>query len=166
MKHKRSFLFLIVLVLASLACGLFTGGGSDAGESPLSPGDTGGSGGGEVSPTPEAGADSEDSDSLSMPGNAGEYDTEFPLPEDVQNFLEIDENTINYQTSMSLSEVVDFYRESFNGAGYEERDILTVIEDNTVSLVWDGHPSGQAIIVQGVDLGNGTTNVNVRFEDV
>lgn len=152
MKHYRSFLFLAVLVITSLACGLF--GGSDStgvGDSPASPGDTGNSGGGET-PT--------------SPSGSEEYDTEFPLPPDVENFMKLDENAINYQTSMTLPEVIDFYREAFESAGYEERDITTVINDTTFSIVWDGHPSGQAVVVQGVDLGNGTTNVNVRLEDV
>jgi hypothetical protein len=33
-------------------------------------------------------------------------------------------------------------------------------------MVFDGHAKGQAIVIQGVDLGNSMTNVNIRFEDV
>jgi len=62
--------------------------------------------------------------------------------------------------------VVAFYRDAFKSAGYVERDILTGISEDTFSIVWDGHPSGKAIVVQGVDLGDGRVNVNVRFEDV
>ena len=152
MKQSRSFLFLAVLVITSLACGLFGGGGSKGvGDSPASPGDTGNSGA---------------SESPAAPSGSEDYDTEFPLPASVENFMKLDDNAINYQTSMKLPEVVDFYREAFKNAGYEERDITTVINDTTFSIVWDGHPSGQAVVVQGVDLGNGTTNVNVRLEDV
>ena len=32
------------------------------------------------------------------------------------------------------------------------------------SVVFDGHPSGEAIVVQGVDLGE-SVNINLRFED-
>lgn len=160
--RKRSFLFLAVLVIVSLACGLFGGGSSaGAGDGPSTPGETGGSGVGE-NPTAPAVPES----TQPGPGGSGNYDTEFPLPDDVQNFMKLDENAINYQTSMKLPEVIDFYREAFENAGYEERDITTVINDTTFSIVWDGHPSGQAVVVQGVDLGNGTTNVNVRLEDV
>jgi hypothetical protein len=80
--------------------------------------------------------------------------------------MNMEDGAINYQTSLSIPEVVDFYREAFAAEGYEEREITTVINDTTFSIVWDGHPNGQALVVQGVDLGNGTTNVNVRFEDV
>jgi hypothetical protein len=163
MSRKRSFLFLAALVVVSLACGLFSGRGNTTGvdDSPSASGGVGGSSAGVSTTAPTV----EENSSVET-NNSGKYDTEFPLPDDVQNFMKLDENTINYQTSLTLPEVVDFYRAAFQKAGYEERDILTVIEDTTISLVWDGHPSGKAIVVQGVDLGNGTTNVNVRFEDV
>jgi hypothetical protein len=137
MKRTGSFLFFAGSILLLLACGLFEGTG-------------------------EAGTGNGSSPS----GNSGKYDTEFPLPNNVQNFTKLDDASINYQTSMKLNEVADFYRDAFMKAGYEERDIITVINDTTFSIVWDGHPSGRAIVVQGVDLGNGMTNVNVRFEDV
>ncbi|MBN1451107.1 MAG: hypothetical protein JW963_08845 [Anaerolineales bacterium] len=139
MKHNRLFLTLVVLVLASLACSLFGGGGgsSGVGDNPSSPG-----------------------------SGSGKYDTEFPLPSNVENFMKFEDDSINYQTSMKLTEVVDFYRDAFKSAGYTERDITTVINDTTFSIVWDGHPSGKAIVVQGVDLDNGSVNVNVRLEDV
>jgi hypothetical protein len=151
-KYNRSFLFIAVLVIASLSCGLFGGADSTGvSDSPASPGDTGNSGAVE---------------SPAAPGGSENFDTEFPLPASVENFMKLDENAINYQTSMKLPEVIDFYRQAFKDAGYEERDITTVINDTTFSIVWDGHPSGQAVVVQGVDLGNGMTNVNVRLEDV
>lgn len=138
MKHPRLFLILAVLMIASLSCGLF--GGSDSsgvGDSPST-----------------------------VAGGSSEYDTEFPLPPDVDNFMDLGDDSINYQTSMPLTDVIEFYREAFAAAGYDERDITTAITDTTFSIVWDGHPNGKAIVVQGVDLGDGTVNVNVRFEDV
>ena len=147
MRHSRLFLALVVLLVAVLACSVF--GGSE-----VSPPPAGGSAPGE-SPPPEAPA-----------GNSsGKYDTEFPLPSKVENFMKLDDETINYQTSMPLIEVVEFYRGEFEKAGYVEREITTVIDDTTFSIVWDGHPSGKALVVQGVDLKNGTVNVNVRLEE-
>jgi hypothetical protein len=137
MKHQKMLLGFVVLMVASLACVLFGGGG--------------GSGGG---------------DSLPPAGSSGKYDTEFPLPANVENFMKLEDDSINYQTSMELNEVVGFYRDEFDKAGFDERDITTVINDTTFSIVWDGHPSGRAIVVQGVGLDNGKVNVNVRFEDV
>ena len=139
----------MTLVIASLACGFF-GGGKDGSDDVLSPGDSAPGG---VSPS--TGSEEEPES----------YDYDFPTPPDTQNLMEMGTGGINFQTTMSLVEVVAFYRDAFENAGYDERDILTVINDTTFSIVWDGHPSGQAIVVQGVDLGDGTVNVNIRFED-
>ena len=142
MKRNRVILFLMSLVIVTLACGFF-GGGNWAGDS-----------------APETVAPSTGSE------DAGEsYDYDFPTPPDAQNLMEMGTGGINFQTTMSLNEVVAFYRDAFESAGYKERDILTVINATTFSIVWDGHPSGQAIVVQGVDLGDGTININIRFED-
>ena len=141
MKQSRIFIFLAILVVASLACGLF-GGGSEGSE--------------EIVP----------SSGEPTGGGSDKVDTEFPLPPKVDNFMDLGEGGINYQTSMKINDVVKFYRGAFDTAGYDEREITTVINDTTFSIVWDGHPNGKAIVVQGVDLGDGMINVNVRFEDV
>ena len=150
MRFKRLSLVLAVLLSATLACSLLSGGGSK-GNPPSGEAESPGEG-----QAPEAPA-----------GNSsGKYDTEFPLPSDVQNFTKLSDKAINYQTSLTITEMVKFYRSEFASAGYTEREITTVINDTTFSIVWDGHPSGKALVVQGVDLGDGTVNVNVRFEDV
>lgn len=151
MKHVRAYLFLVILVITSLACGLF-GGGDGSSEDGFSPGTESLSEG--VSP------------SNGSEGDVEVHENEFPLPPNIENYMDLGTGGINYQTTMSLNEVVNFYRGAFKDAGYDERDITTVVNDTTFSIVWDGHPSGQAIVVQGVDLGDGTVNVNVRFEDV
>jgi hypothetical protein len=95
-----------------------------------------------------------------------QIDTDFPLPDDVQNIMQLDENTINFQTDMSMQGVVDFYRKTFTDQGLTERTLLTSITDSTVSMVFDGAPNGMAVVLQCVDLGGGSTNVNLRYEDV
>ena len=67
---------------------------------------------------------------------------------------------------MTLDEAMKFYVETFTNSGYTERAILTVTSETTFSMVFDGHESGKAIVVQGVDLGDGTVNINIRLEDV
>jgi hypothetical protein len=146
MKRNRVLIFLVVLLAISLACGLFGSGSSDSDNTAPSVGDSQPSG--------------------STSSGSTTYNTEFPLPPNVDNFADLGDGAINYQTPMALTDVVVFYRDAFKSTGYVERDITTVINDTTFSIVWDGHPSGKAIVVQGVDLGNGTVNVNVRFEDV
>jgi len=152
MKFKRFFLFLIALLVTSLACSLFGGGNSVSEVSPPSVSDS--------SPTEAVQPEIESS------SDSGKFETEFPIPPKVENLMNLGDDAVNYQTPMKLIDVVDFYRDEFERTGYDERDITTVINDTTFSIVWDGHPSGKAIVVQGVDLGNGMVNVNVRFEDV
>lgn len=94
------------------------------------------------------------------------YDTVFPLPDDVQNFTgDGGESPINFQTSLSLDEVIEFYRQAFTQQGLTERTILTEISDSGFSMVFDGWPNGKAVVIQGVDFGT-SMNVNIRFEDV
>jgi hypothetical protein len=94
------------------------------------------------------------------------YDTVFPLPDDVQNFAgEGGESQINFQTSLSLDEVIEFYRQALADKGLTERTLLTATTDTTFSMVFDGWPNGRAFVIQGVDLG-ASRNVNIRFEDV
>ncbi|HET6847180.1 MAG TPA: hypothetical protein VFH29_10125 [Anaerolineales bacterium] len=98
-------------------------------------------------------------------GNSS-YNTKFPLPSSVSNFTATGDSAINFQTKVGLSDTIAFYRGEFAKRGLTERTINTSITDTTFSLVFDGDPSGKAIVVQGVDLGNGSTNVNIRYEDV
>ena len=98
-------------------------------------------------------------------GSSG-YNTKFPLPSSVSNFTTTGDNAINFQTKVGLKDSIEFYRTEFTKLGLTERSINTSITDTTFSLVFDGDSSGKAIVVQGVDLGNGSTNVNIRYEDV
>ncbi|MCD4674285.1 MAG: hypothetical protein K8R77_16605 [Anaerolineaceae bacterium] len=90
-------------------------------------------------------------------------DSPYPVPDDAQNLMNLD-GVINYQTSLTLDEVVAFYRQALAAQGYTERTINTVIEAGVASLVFDGDPSGKALVVQVVSLGE-SSNVNVRLED-
>lgn len=94
------------------------------------------------------------------------YNTKFPMPSSVSNFTDTGNGSINFQTSMNLNDTIAFYRDALTKEGLKERTINTAITATTFSMVFDGDPSGQAIVVQGVDLGNGKTNVNIRYEKV
>lgn len=96
-------------------------------------------------------------------GSASGYNTKFPLPANVSNFTASGDKSINFQTTLTLKDAIAFYRDAFKQAGLTERTINTAITDTTFSLVFDGDPSGQQVVVQGVDLGNGKTNVNIRY---
>jgi hypothetical protein len=128
------------LLIASLACNVLTRPRGAAGSS--------GSAGGGTSTS------------------GGQYNTKFPLPGSVVNFTDTGNGSINFQTKMSLKDTLQFYRDAFGKQGLKERSENSAITDRTFSLVFDGDPSGQAIVLQGVDLGNGLTNVNLRYEKV
>ena len=150
---KYSVLFAILaLVLASLACQTLMGGGGDSTQvEPLPPVDNSGD-----APTEES---SDDSD-FSFGG-----DSEFPMPDDASNVVNV-AGTVNYQTNLSLDEAMAFYRDVYGKEGYTEREILTTVSDGVFSFVFDGDPSGKAIVIQGVDFGDGTVNINISLQDI
>jgi Tfp pilus assembly protein PilF len=95
-----------------------------------------------------------------------DYDTLFPLPENVQNFVgEGGESQVNFQTSLTMDEAIAFYRETFAELDLAEYKLLTAIEDESFSMVFTGWPSGEEIVIQGVVFGE-STNINIRLEEV
>lgn len=166
MKKKVWILALVVLLTASLACSLFTGGSKS-----VPPAQSGGE---QSSAEQASGGQSAESQSSSeaavgsgqSDGGAQNFETEFPVPDGVTNFTDMGNGAINFQAKIGLQDAISFYRDSFGKLGYKEREINTAITDSTFSLVFDGHASGKAIVVQGVDLGSGSTNINIRFEDI
>ncbi len=184
MKHKQSLLLLLVtLLIVSMACSLTGGAGADT-EAPAAEqtekedvDEEHAEEAEEVEDAPEAEdveqaeepaeeADMEEEhEAEDMSEESQEYDTEFPLPDDVQNFTGGGDQ-VNFATSLTVEEAIEFYRAELTELGLTERTLNTAITETTFSMVFDGHENGKAIVVQGVDLGNGTTNINIRFEDV
>lgn len=74
--------------------------------------------------------------------------------------------SLNMQVKEEMTALIEFVRESAVDAGYTEYELLTSITDTGSSIVFQGHENGRSIVIQMVDLGNGTTNVNIRFEDL
>lgn len=157
---KYGILFAVLaLVLASLACQTVLGGGEDEGL-PEIPEFNDGGGNNETVPTvPPV---SPEGDGLPSLGTT----TEFPLPADASNVISMGSDIVNFQTKLSLDEAMKFYLDEFDKKGYTERDGFTVTTDTTFSMVIDGHESGKAITVQGVDLGDGTVNISISLVDI
>jgi hypothetical protein len=98
-------------------------------------------------------------------------DTEFPLPEDVRNFIKAaNSEQILFETSLTVDELLAFYRQAFTERGLTERELLTTIFDGGFSIVFDGAPNGKATVVQVTDLGKSTPTdartVVIRYEAV
>jgi hypothetical protein len=154
MKRKPLFLAIAVLVLASLACQALMGGGNEN-EAPtplptnsnVSP----------EAPQPTAANPSDETDSLPS--------TDFPMTEDAFEVTEA-AGTLVFYTRLSAEEAMEFYRNEYTSRGYTEREILTVVSDGTFSMVFDGDPSGKAVVIQSVDLGDGSRTIAIRLEDV
>jgi len=156
MKKLSILLAVTALVFSSLACQAIAGGGDTEGvEEPQMPE---AQSGGEVE-VPTIPPVSSDDGGITVGGKS-----EFPLPDGATNITDMG-GTTNFQAKMSLDEAMKFYMDKFTSSGYTERSILTVTSDTTFSMVFDGHESGKAIVVQGVDLGDGSVNVNIRLED-
>ena len=94
---------------------------------------------------------------------AAEIANEFPLPDDAKNTTDLGDGAITFQTDLSLPDALTFYRSAFIGEGYVEREIVTSFNDTAFSVVFDGHASGKAIVVQGVNLGE-SVQVTLSFD--
>jgi hypothetical protein len=93
---------------------------------------------------------------------------DFPVTQDATNLKILakgDQAQINYQTKMSLLEVVSFCTTQLTGAGWQIRPDLLTLTDTTVNMVFAKTSSPTDIVVQSVTT-NGLTNVNVRYEVV
>ena len=88
------------------------------------------------------------------------------MPSSVSNFTKgTDGSQVNFQTSLNLKQTEEFYRTELTKMGLTERTINTSVTEDTFSMVFDGHESGKAVVVQGVNI-QGKTNVNIRLEAI
>jgi hypothetical protein len=90
----------------------------------------------------------------------------FPVTPDAYNITKTEDGGILFYTKLSLEDSMRFYRDQYTAKGYAERQSLTVVSGGTLSLVFDGDPSGKAVIVQSVDLGDGSRTIALRLEDI
>lgn len=147
--HKKPWLFLVLIFILALttACG----------------------GGETVAPVEEVQSIEEAAPPATEepPSAATETENDFPLPEDVNagSVRNLGDGIINFETSLSLPDVITFYRFAFFDLDYKERRILTTITDTRFSLVFDGHPSEKAIVIQGTAF-DGGVKIDLRLEDI
>jgi hypothetical protein len=154
MKHYRICLAAAVLAMVSLACQTLSGG-TGGGNEPVLPTSAGDSNTPAVATTDPG-------------GNGNTSSTGFPMTADAYNVTEIGDGSVLYYTKLSLEEVMAFYRAEYTSRGYTERELLTVVEADAgvFSMVFDGDPSGKGVVIQSVDLGDGSRTVAIRLEDV
>jgi hypothetical protein len=159
MKHYRIYLAITALVFASFACQAIMGGKDEApGEVPSLPSLP------DIQQVEEPTAASPDSNDSGSSDSVAS--TDFPMTDDAFNVLDMGNGTVLYYTKMPLEDVMQFYRDEYTAKGYTEREILTTVSDGVFSMVFDGDPSGKAVIIQSVDLGDGSRTVTILFEDI
>jgi hypothetical protein len=149
MKYYRVYLAVAVLVLASIACQALTGGSENTPANDNTSPDT-------TQSTPASSNENNGENVIS---------SDFPMTADAYNVTEAGGSLIFY-TKLSLEDTMQFYRDEYTAKGYTEREILTVVSEGTFSIVFDGDPSGKAVVIQSVDLGDGSRTVSIRLEDV
>lgn len=154
MKQYRIFLALTVLVVASLACNALTGRKADSAAPQES------SSGGQVDQPTESAPPVDNGSSNTT------VKTDFPMTDDAYNTIDVGDGSLLYYTKMSMEDVLKFYRDEYTAKGYTERELLTTVSDGVFSIVFDGDPSGKAVVIQSVDLGDGSRTVAIRLEDV
>ena len=158
-RNNQLIVILVVLITFSLACNAITGAVPEV-ETASTPGPTE-----ESVPAASSSTPPEPAPTITEDAAPASYVNDFPLPTDVQNFMELGYEGVNFQTGMSLKDVIAFYRQAFSAQGLDERDLLTVINKEEFSMVFDGAQNGKAVVIQGVLLGSGSVNVNIRYED-
>ena len=154
MKQYRIFLALTVLVVASLACNALTGRKADSAAPQES------SSGGQVDQPTESAPPVDNGSSNTT------VKTDFPMTDDAYNTIDVGDGSLLYYTKMSMDDVLKFYRDEYTAKGYTERELLTTVSDGVFSIVFDGDPSGKAVVIQSVDLGDGSRTIAIRLEDV
>ncbi|MEP7133900.1 MAG: hypothetical protein ABI904_03100 [Chloroflexota bacterium] len=155
MKLNRIILAVTILMLASLACNAIAGGKNTPAGQPGSSGD-------QVdlataAPTP--GNDNSNTDSTTV-------STDFPMTSDAYQVTNVGDGSLLYYTKMSMDDVLKFYRDEYTAKGYKERELLTTVTGGVFSIVFDGDPSGKAVVIQSVDLGDGSRTIAIRLEEV
>ena len=155
MKHYRIFITITVLVLASLACNALTNSGDNQDTETIP----------DV-PTLEQTDPIAPSNSNDNGSKDNVVSTDFPVTDDAFNLIDVGDGSILYYTKMSQEDVLKFYRDEYASLGYTERELLTTVSDGVFSIVFDGDPSGKAVVIQSVDLGDGSSTVAIRLEDV
>ena len=98
--------------------------------------------------------------------NNATVSADFPMTADAYQVTDIGDGSLLYYTKMSQEDVLKFYRDEYTSRGYKERELLTTISDGVFSIVFDGDLSGKAVVIQSVDLGDGSCTVAIRLEDV
>ncbi len=91
----------------------------------------------------------------------------FPLPPSAQDIISLDDSGgVAFQTSLSPSAVLSFYREEFARRGATAQEPL-LLDDGSFSIAFAGWSlaSGRAVVVVGTPTDSNGTIVSIQFDD-
>lgn len=168
MKHHRVILAIAVLVLATLACQTVMGAGTRdlPAESEPAAEETETIAAPTLNPVPQK-MPTERPAEDAIPGDSTPAgSSQFPMTADAYNIVEVGDGSLIYYTKLSAEEAMQFYRDEYASQDYTEREDLTLVVDGMFSMVFDGDPSGKSVVIQSVDLGDGSRTISIRLEDV
>jgi hypothetical protein len=168
MKHHRVIIAIAVLMLATLACQTVMGAGTREvpAESEPEAEETETISTPALNPVPQKMPTERPAEDDIPSGSTATVSIQFPMTADAYNVVEAGDGSLIYYTKQSAEEAMQFYRDEYASQGYTEREELTIVVDGMFSMVFDGDPSGEAVVIQSVDLGDGSRTIAIRLEDV
>lgn len=90
---------------------------------------------------------------------------DLPRPGNSSNLTKLSDGMLTFDTDMNLKDMQAFYKDMLTKKGYTERTNLSMLTDAELGLVFDGHASGKAIIVQGGLIEDYYT-ITLRLRDI
>ena len=97
--------------------------------------------------------------------------TVFPVPNVFKGYRESPSGTVPgeidvlFQSTLSVQELYNFYRQAFSQKGLKERASLSSFNERGFQLVFDGSANGHPIIIQVNDVPGFDRTVSIRFEN-
>ena len=77
----------------------------------------------------------------------GEIRKTYPLPEPAFIINHVGD-TVNFRTSLTVEEVVTFYRSAFEPLGLTERTDATAVENDSAEIVFEDPSGGKSVHIQ------------------
>ncbi|MBW8012425.1 MAG: hypothetical protein FVQ83_14515 [Chloroflexi bacterium] len=86
-----------------------------------------------------------------------------PVPDAVDT-IEISDGAVSFDTDLTIDALVLFFRNAASTEGFSERTDLTVITADSAYIVFEGHESDLAIVIEMEALSPGLTHVSMSLE--
>ncbi len=92
---------------------------------------------------------------------AQDYSGIFTLPNGAHDYSQSNAKTYEFFTSMSMTDLIAFYRNLFRAKGYREDPAHSSANKQTFTVAFIGPWTGQMLLAQGMDMGDGSRVMTV-----